>query len=256
MRPLLAQLVAMCPEGMSDANLRTSRSSALLALSSPALAAGGPSVTSLPATQSGSKVSVKIKTKGFKIDAQGVGTAPKSGAGHEHFAMDNGKYDYEKYAGANGKIASQFGVQGKYSPSVNNKVVYTGLPRRASTASPCSWSRTRTRTTRVPARRRRSPSPSSSSTDLQAWTRGRRRPRVFASEEHNHAIRTAITAVAGKIEHTVTDSTKSGTIGSKIIRLRPLKHGQALTVRFRKRGTVYYICIFHPDLMRGVVTVR
>jgi plastocyanin len=60
----------------------------------------------------------------------------------------------------------------------------------------------------------------------------------------------------GKIEHTVADSTKSGTIRSKIIRPRPLKHGQAQTVRFRKRGTVYYICTFHPELMRGVVTVR
>lgn len=60
----------------------------------------------------------------------------------------------------------------------------------------------------------------------------------------------------GKIEHTVADSTKSGTIRSKIIRPRPLKHGASQTVRFRKRGTVYYLCTFHPGLMRGVVVVR
>jgi len=60
----------------------------------------------------------------------------------------------------------------------------------------------------------------------------------------------------GKIDHTVADATKSGTIRSKIIRPRPLKHGQSQTVRFRKRGTVYYICTFHPDLMRGSVVVR
>jgi plastocyanin len=60
----------------------------------------------------------------------------------------------------------------------------------------------------------------------------------------------------GKIEHTVADATKSGTIRSKIIRPRPLKHGQSQTVRFRKRGTVHYVCTFHPDLMAGSVVVR
>ena len=60
----------------------------------------------------------------------------------------------------------------------------------------------------------------------------------------------------GKIEHTVADSSKSGTIRSKVIRPRPLKHGASQTVRFRKRGTVYYLCTFHPDLMRGIVVVR
>ena len=60
----------------------------------------------------------------------------------------------------------------------------------------------------------------------------------------------------GKIEHTVADSSKSGTIRSRVIRPRPLKHGASQTVRFRKRGTVYYLCTFHPDLMRGIVVVR
>lgn len=61
---------------------------------------------------------------------------------------------------------------------------------------------------------------------------------------------------AGKIEHTVADSTRSGTIRSRIIQPRPLKRGQAQTVKFRRRGTVYYVCTFHPDLMRGKVVVR
>jgi len=60
----------------------------------------------------------------------------------------------------------------------------------------------------------------------------------------------------GKIEHTVADSTKSGTIRSAIIHPRPLKHGASQTVRFRKRGTVYYLCTFHPGLMRGTIVVR
>jgi plastocyanin len=60
----------------------------------------------------------------------------------------------------------------------------------------------------------------------------------------------------GKIEHTVADSTKSATIRGKIIRPRPLSHGRSQTVRFRTRGSVRYLCTFHPDLMRGVVVVR
>ncbi|MEA2155075.1 MAG: hypothetical protein QOE11_1215 [Solirubrobacteraceae bacterium] len=60
----------------------------------------------------------------------------------------------------------------------------------------------------------------------------------------------------GKIEHTVADSSKSGSIRSRIIHPRPLKHGASQTVRFRKRGTVYYLCTFHPDMMRGIVVVR
>jgi hypothetical protein len=43
--------------------------------------------------------------------------------------MDGGKYDYPKYSGANGSLAKQLGVQGMYSPSVNNKVVYRHLPK-------------------------------------------------------------------------------------------------------------------------------
>lgn len=60
----------------------------------------------------------------------------------------------------------------------------------------------------------------------------------------------------GKIEHTVADSTKSGTIRSKIIKPRPLAHGRSQTVTFKKPGTVYYLCTFHPTLMKGVLTVR
>jgi plastocyanin len=61
---------------------------------------------------------------------------------------------------------------------------------------------------------------------------------------------------AGKIEHTVADSTKGGAIRSKIIHPRPLKRGRSQTVTFRAAGTVYYLCTFHPSMMRGVITVR
>jgi plastocyanin len=60
----------------------------------------------------------------------------------------------------------------------------------------------------------------------------------------------------GKIEHTVADSTRSGSVQSMVIHPRPLTHGASQTVRFRKRGTIYYVCTFHPALMRGVIVVR
>jgi hypothetical protein len=100
-----------------------------LALSATAVAAAGPTISSLSTKQSGNKVTVTIKTKNFTIDAKDVGKTPKAGKGHEHFAMDKGKYDHPKYSGANGTLAKQLGVDGKYSPSVNNKVTYTGLPK-------------------------------------------------------------------------------------------------------------------------------
>jgi plastocyanin len=60
----------------------------------------------------------------------------------------------------------------------------------------------------------------------------------------------------GKIEHTVADSTRSGTIRSRLIHPRPLRRGQSQTVVLRRPGTVYYLCTFHPTLMRGVIVVR
>jgi hypothetical protein len=108
---------------------------ATAALAATAAAAGSPTITSLTAKQSGNTVTVAVKTSNFKIDAKDVGKSPKAGAGHEHFAMDGGKYDFPKFSGPNGKLAQQLGTQGKYSPSVNNKVTYTGLPKGKHTAT-------------------------------------------------------------------------------------------------------------------------
>ena len=98
-------------------------------LATTASAAGAPTISSLKTASYGNKVTVTITTKNFKIDAKDVGKTPKAGKGHEHFSLDGGKYDYPKYSGANGKLAAQLGVQGKYSPSVTNAVTYTGLPK-------------------------------------------------------------------------------------------------------------------------------
>jgi hypothetical protein len=99
------------------------------AFATTAAAASAPTITSVKATTSGKHVTITVKTKYFTIDAKDVGKKPIAGKGHEHFAMDHGKYDYPKYSGPNGTLAKKLGVQGKYSPSVTNKVTYTGLPK-------------------------------------------------------------------------------------------------------------------------------
>jgi plastocyanin len=60
----------------------------------------------------------------------------------------------------------------------------------------------------------------------------------------------------GKIEHTVADTTRGGRIRSRIIKPRALKPGDSQTARFTRRGTVRYVCTFHPRLMRGMIVVR
>jgi plastocyanin len=59
----------------------------------------------------------------------------------------------------------------------------------------------------------------------------------------------------GRIEHTVADSSRAGKIRARLIKPHPLRHGQAQTVVLRNPGTVYYLCTFHPQLMRGVIVV-
>ncbi len=60
----------------------------------------------------------------------------------------------------------------------------------------------------------------------------------------------------GKIAHTVADTDRGWKhIRSKLIEPRPLAHGQVQTVRFSKPGLVYYLCTFHPTLMRGKIIV-
>jgi hypothetical protein len=98
-------------------------------LAATAAATGSPTITSITTKQTGSAVTVTVRTRNFTIDAQAVGKVPEAGKGHEHFQMDGGKYDYPRYSGANGRLAVTLGVQGKYSPSVTNKVTYKGLPK-------------------------------------------------------------------------------------------------------------------------------
>lgn len=59
----------------------------------------------------------------------------------------------------------------------------------------------------------------------------------------------------GKIEHTVADTNAKGAISSRLIKPRPLGHGESQVVRFRKAGRILYLCTFHPALMKGRIIV-
>jgi hypothetical protein len=76
----------------------------------------------------GSTFTAKVKLTNFKIDPKAVGQAPRPGVGHLHFMLDNGKFDYPRYSGPNGKIGQQLGVTGKYSPALAPAITYTHLP--------------------------------------------------------------------------------------------------------------------------------
>jgi hypothetical protein len=91
---------------------------------------GEPSLSSLRVTKSTRRrgtVTVRVTTNDFRFGV--VGTDNKAGRGHEHFSMDRGHYDYPRYSGVNGSLAKRLGTQGRFSPSMNNRVIYRHLKR-------------------------------------------------------------------------------------------------------------------------------
>ena len=99
------------------------------AVAVPAASAAMAPGAKLGAAQMGNKVVLTATLTDFTIDANNVGKANLAGTGHLHFSVDGGKFDYEKYSGANGALAAKLGIAGKYSPSVTPSVTYTGLPK-------------------------------------------------------------------------------------------------------------------------------
>jgi len=79
-------------------------------------------------TTTGPTVTTKVRLSNFKLAPNDVGKAPVEGEGHLHFSMDDGKFDYPKYSGANGKLAKQLHVEGKYSPALKPTITYSNLP--------------------------------------------------------------------------------------------------------------------------------
>jgi len=105
---------------------------ATLALVPAAGAAGKPSVGFVKpwmGAPTSSTVTFTVKLVNFKLDPNDVGKRNKPNMGHLHFQMDGGKFDFPKYSGANGRLATKLGIAGKYSPSVTPSITYRHLPR-------------------------------------------------------------------------------------------------------------------------------
>jgi hypothetical protein len=122
-----AMLVAGC--GGND-NKKNATSTTTTTATTKAVGAPGAAVSFITpknGSTAGLTVTAKVKLSGFKLAPSQVGKAAKQGEGHLHFALDEGKYDYPKYSGANGTLATKLGVQGKYSPSVTPSITYKNL---------------------------------------------------------------------------------------------------------------------------------
>ena len=59
----------------------------------------------------------------------------------------------------------------------------------------------------------------------------------------------------GKIAHTVANTDAKGEILSTLIKPRNLDPRQTQVVSFARPGTVFYLCTFHPTLMKGRIVV-
>jgi hypothetical protein len=129
---IAALVVAGCGGGDKKSNTSsTSTTNTSTTTTSKPVGAPGAKVSFLaPADGAtvGGTVTAKVKLSKFKLAPNQVGKPAKQGQGHLHFSLDGGKYDYPKYSGANGKLATSLGVQGKYSPSVTPTITYKGLP--------------------------------------------------------------------------------------------------------------------------------
>ncbi|HKN94940.1 MAG TPA: hypothetical protein VJU60_11455 [Thermoleophilaceae bacterium] len=76
----------------------------------------------------GSSFKVSVDLSHFHIAPNMVGMAPMPGVGHLHFMLDGGKFDYPRYAGANGVLGKKLGVAGAYSPALTPNITYSHLP--------------------------------------------------------------------------------------------------------------------------------
>ena len=125
---LLAAVCLVVYAGCGDSDKKSDKKS------TPASKVGAPGakvsfVAPKDGSTQGSTVAATVKLTKFELSPATVGKAAQAGQGHLHFAMDEGKFDYPQYSGANGQLAEKLGVAGKYSPSVAPTITYKGLPK-------------------------------------------------------------------------------------------------------------------------------
>jgi hypothetical protein len=76
----------------------------------------------------GSTATFRVGVDNFLLDSANVSKRLVPRAGHIHFSMDGGKFDFPRYAGINGAIAAKSGTAGRWSPSTAPVITYSHLP--------------------------------------------------------------------------------------------------------------------------------
>jgi plastocyanin len=226
----------------------------------------------------GSTVPVKVKLSNFKLAPSQVGKAAKQGKGHLHFSIDDGKYDFPKYSGANGKLAVKLGVQGKYSPSVTPSITYRNLPAGKHKLEVYLANNDHTNTgveanTSFTVKSGGTSSGSASGKGSRTASTGRGSGTASSGKgsgtassgkgsSANVTVRdfsftpkvidvkagsTVTWTNQGQTEHTVK--------GPGFFSPKALAHGDKYSFRFSRPGRFPYLCTLHPTLMRGTVVV-
>jgi hypothetical protein len=74
------------------------------------------------------RFTAKVRLTNFAIDPAAIGKSPQPGRGHLHFQLDGGRFDIPQHSGANGQMARDLGVDGKYSPAGAPEITYSDIP--------------------------------------------------------------------------------------------------------------------------------
>lgn len=75
------------------------------------------------------EVTATVSLRGFRLDSDSFGDLSEPGTGHLHFSLDEGKFDYARYAGKSARLGRTLGVNGKYSEALQPRITYRNLPR-------------------------------------------------------------------------------------------------------------------------------
>jgi plastocyanin len=217
----------------------------------------------------GSTVAVKAKVSNFKLAPSQVGKAAKQGEGHLHFSMDDGKYDFPKYSGANGKLAVTLGVQGKYSPSVTPSITYKHLPagKHKLEVYLANNDHTNTGVEASTSFTVKSGGASSGTASSGKSTASSGKGSGTASSSKGSSAKVTIrdfsftpNVITVKPGTTVTWTNEGQTghtvKGTGFFSGKALGHGAKYSFRFSKTGLYAYLCTLHPTLMHGTVVVK
>jgi plastocyanin len=213
----------------------------------------------------GSDVTAEVKVEGFTLDAKDVGGPNRKGQGHLHFSLDDGKYDYAKYSGANGELAKKLGVEGQYSPSVEPTITYKGLPSGEHTLTVDEVNNDHTETdvsatTTFTVKGGASGAAQTSEGGSTSQPSGGGSASQKAGSEVD-AVDFAfepedVTVKPGTTVAWTNNGMTTHTVKGKGFFSAAIDPGADYRYTFEKPGRYKYICTLHPDQMRGTVVVK